>query len=115
LALCGYSLDISVPAVLSGYIENMDKQKMAGYTTYIYVWLVLCALLALSIAVVKLELLSGLSAAGSLFIASVKAGLVLWFFMHLRNEGWLIKTTLALAVGTLTIIIMLTFSDIWYR
>jgi cytochrome c oxidase subunit 4 len=93
----------------------MDKQNITEYKTYIIVWMALCILLAITIAVVKLNLLASLSAAGSLLIASIKAGLVLYYFMDLRHEGRLVKGTLSVAVMTLTLLIILTFSDIWYR
>jgi cytochrome c oxidase subunit 4 len=79
------------------------------------VWIALLVLLGLTIAVVKLNLLENYSVVASLFIASLKSGLVLFYFMHLKYEGWLVRGMLLLAVGTLTIIIVLTFSDVWYR
>ena len=93
----------------------MDKAGITAYKTYISVWLALCILLAVTIAVVKLNMLANFSAAGSLVIASIKAGLVLYYFMHLRQEGRLVKGTLAVAGATLTLLIILTFSDVWYR
>jgi len=89
--------------------------KTAAYITYVYVWLALVLLLGITIAVVRLNLFAHYSILGSLLIASIKTGLVLYYFMHLKEEGRLIKGTLSVAVGTLTLIIALTFSDIWYR
>ncbi len=80
-----------------------------------YVWAALLMLLGMTIAVAKLSLLAQYSVIGSLFIASLKAGLVLVYFMHLKYEGWIVKGMLALALGSLTLIIMLTFSDVWFR
>ena len=51
----------------------------------------------------------------NLLIASSKASLVLWFFMHLKYEARLLKVMLLIPIATLTIIIGLTFFDIWYR
>jgi cytochrome c oxidase subunit IV len=86
-----------------------------SFKTYAYIWIMLLVLLSLTIAVVKLNLLEQYSVIGSILIASVKAGLVLMYFMHLKYEGRLVKGMLSLAVGTLTLIIVLTFSDVWYR
>jgi cytochrome c oxidase subunit 4 len=113
-------MDISFPSVLSGYIGaiKMSEESQTDYVSYkkyAFIWLLLLVLLGLTIAVVKLNLLEQYSVTGSIFIASVKAGLVLMYFMHLKSEGWLIKGMLLLAVGTLTLIIALTFSDVWYR
>ena len=51
----------------------------------------------------------------NLLIASVKAGLVLWFFMHLKYERLLFRLMLIVPVATITLIIWLTFIDVWYR
>ena len=48
-------------------------------------------------------------------IASAKAGLVLAFFMHLKYEGRFLKAMLTLTVSALTLLIGLTFVDVWYR
>ena len=55
------------------------------------------------------------SMAANLLIASTKAGLVLWFFMHLKYEKPLLKLLILVPIATITIIIRLTFVDIWYR
>ena len=63
--------------------EKYSDEPIVSTGTYVAVWLALMIFLALTIAVAKLELLSRFSALGSLLIASIKAGLVLAFFMHL--------------------------------
>ena len=87
----------------------------ATYARYTFVWALLLALLILTIFVARLSLLASFSVIGSLFIATVKAGLVLVYFMHLGNEGRVVKGMLLLAVAALFFIIVLTFSDVWYR
>jgi cytochrome c oxidase subunit IV len=94
--------------------ENIDAHQVT-YMTYVVVWVMLLALLCVTIAVVKLNMLENYNVLASLFIASLKSLLVLFYFMHLKYEGRLVKGMLALAVGTLTLIIVLTFSDVWYR
>ena len=51
----------------------------------------------------------------NLLIASTKASLVLWFFMHLKYENKLFKMLFLVPIATITIIIGMTFFDIWYR
>jgi cytochrome c oxidase subunit 4 len=51
----------------------------------------------------------------NILIASTKASLVLWFFMHLKNEKKVFKLLLFVPIITISIIIGLTFFDIWYR
>ena len=95
--------------------EKYSNEPIVSTGTYVAVWLVLMIFLALTIAVAKLELLSRFSALGSLLIASIKAGLVLAFFMHLKYEGRFLKGMLSLAISALTLLIGLTFIDVWYR
>ena len=83
--------------------------------TYAAVWLVLLVLLAATLAVSRLQLLARFSVLASLLIATVKAGLVLAFFMHLKYEGRFLKGLLVLTLLTLTVFIGLTFVDVWYR
>jgi cytochrome c oxidase subunit IV len=82
---------------------------------YAAIWLALLVLLAATIAVAKFRLLARFSVLGSLGIASLKAGLVLAFFMHLKYEGRLIKGMLGLVLLALTVLIGMTFVDVWYR
>jgi cytochrome c oxidase subunit IV len=83
--------------------------------TYAVVWLALLVLLAATLAVSRLQVLAQYSVLGSLLIATVKAGLVLAFFMHLKYEGRFLKGLLLLTLAALTLFIGLTFVDVWYR
>ena len=93
---------------------NDNNKSITGYRTYFTVWICLLILTAMTVAVSNLEL-GKYGALISVFIASVKAGLILLFFMHLKYEGFLIKAMLLLTIMTIAVIIGLTFSDIWYR
>ena len=96
-------------------MKETEHTHIVAYMTYAYVWAALLLLLGITIAVAKLSLLAQFSVVGSLLIATLKAALVLVYFMHLKYEGWIVKGMLALAVGSLTLIIVLTFSDVWFR
>jgi cytochrome c oxidase subunit 4 len=85
-----------------------------SYRTYVYVWVALLLLLAATIYVARVNFTS-FSVVINLCIATLKAGLVLAFFMHLRYEGRFLKGMLLLTLTALTCIIALTFSDVWYR
>ena len=95
--------------------KGYSEDHIVAVKTYTVVWLVLLILLAATIAVARLRLLAQFSILGSLAIASVKAGLVLAVFMHLKHEGIFLKGVLALALFALTVLIGLTFVDVWYR
>jgi cytochrome c oxidase subunit IV len=85
-----------------------------GYRQLTAIWLVLLAFTALTVWVSRLELGIG-HVWGSLAIASVKAGLVIAFFMHMRYEGRLLRGLLFFALLTLAIFIGFTFFDVLYR
>ena len=95
--------------------EKYAEDHAVATGTYTAVWLALLVLLAGTIAVAKLRLLAQFSVLGSLLIASAKAGLVLAFFMHLKYEGRFLKVMLTVAVAALTLLIGLTFVDVWLR
>jgi len=82
--------------------------------TYLLVWLALLALTGLTVAASNLPF-GRLAVAVSLGVASIKAWLVLHFFMHLGQEDVRFKLMVLAAIVTLTIIIGMTFTDIGYR
>lgn len=96
----------------------MNSREQSGeivrYRTYVYVWGSLVILTGLTLAAAALEF-GGLSIMINILIASVKASLVVWLFMHLKYESRLFKVMLLLAIATLTVIILLTFSDVLFR
>ena len=79
-----------------------------------YVWGALLILLGMTIAAAKIYF-SNYSVLINLLIASIKAFLVLMFFMHLKYEGRFLKGLVLLTIAALTFIIALTFSDVWFR
>ena len=95
--------------------DHPAEMHIVPTRTYAAVWLVLLALLAATLAVSRLQVLARYSVLGSLLIATVKAGLVLAFFMHLKYEGRFLKGLLLLTLSALTLFIGLTFVDVWYR
>lgn len=97
-------------------MSDMDNARthITEYKTYAFIWAGLLVLTALTITVGAMHL-SRYSVLICLAIASCKALLVLAYFMHLRYEGALIKGVIFMAILTLTVIIGLTFVDVWYR
>jgi cytochrome c oxidase subunit 4 len=95
--------------------QDERQVHIVSFKTYTYVWLALLALLAATIAIAKGRLLSQYSVLASLLIASLKAALVLAFFMHLKYEGRFLRGVLLIAIAVLTVSISLTFVDVWYR
>ena len=94
--------------------HNSKTHTAPGFRTYIVTWIALVILAAASIIVTTLDTgVSGIVAA--LIIASVKAALILYFFMHLKYEGWFFKLAFLLPITVLALSIGFTFLDILYR
>ena len=91
-----------------------NAPHIIGYGKLIAVWLGLLALTALTVRVSRMDLGIG-HVWGSLAIASIKGGLVIAFFMHMRYEGRLLRWLLFVALVTLAIFIGFTFFDVLYR
>jgi len=91
-----------------------EKIHIVSAKTFVSVWLALLALTAITVTVAGLHL-GAFSTLAAIVIASVKAGLVLWFFMHLKYEKRLLKLLLLVPIVTLAVIIGMTFIDVWYR
>jgi cytochrome c oxidase subunit 4 len=92
----------------------MDKKDshnhIVGYGTYIFVWLTLIALTALTVTAAGFDL-GNFSIVVALVIASIKGLLVLLVFMHLRFDDRMFRIFVFVAFLTLTIFLVLTFSD----
>jgi cytochrome c oxidase subunit IV len=88
---------------------------MGAYKNYIYVWLGLLALTALTVTMADLNL-GRVSILVVIAIAAVKSTLVLLFFMHLLTEKRvLLKILVPIAICTLAIFIGLTYVDVLNR
>lgn len=94
-------------------MEKSDNH-IVGTKTYVLVWTALLCLTGLTIKAAEMKM-GAWSMVANIAIASTKASLVLWFFMHLKYEKRLFKLLIFVPVVTISIIIGLTFFDIWYR
>jgi len=93
---------------------NDTSSHIISCTKLTAVWLALLALTGLTIWVSRLDL--GVNRVwGALAIASLKSGLVIAFFMHMKYEGKLLRWLLFVALLTLAIFIGFTFFDVLYR
>ena len=94
--------------------SDTTEHHVVSYRKLTYVWLTLLVLTALTVGVTRLDL-GGYKVLGALAIASLKSGLVIAFFMHMKYEGRLLRGLLFLALVTLAIFIGFTFFDVLYR
>jgi len=83
-----------------------------GFLTGIFA--VLMVLTATTIIVSRIEL-GFMNVVVALSVASAKAALVVFFFMHLKYENWTLKIMVLLAFVLLAICIGFTFFDIGPR
>ena len=91
-------------------LEHADHP---GYGTFIKVW---AALLILTGCLVGVSHLGQTYAVwGLLTLTPLKAGLVFYFFMHLKYEGPLLKIVVLVTLGTLLIFFALLFSDVAFH
>ena len=108
-------MDIPVPALLPDNMMNSKSDiHIVNDKLLIIVWACLLALTGTTIFVASVDL-GALSTLAAIVIASVKAILVLMFFMHLKYEPPLFIVAAVITVMTLTVIILMTFSDVWFR
>ncbi|MDA3903594.1 MAG: cytochrome C oxidase subunit IV family protein [Desulfuromusa sp.] len=90
------------------------KHEPISYRTLILTWLALGILTGVTIAVSRIQL-GALNVWMALLIASTKSTLVLFIFMHLKEEARLFKVGILILLVILSIFIGLTFTDVLYR
>ncbi len=91
-----------------------EQAHVVPYTTFLTVWATLLVL-TLILTFVSKVFHEALSVWAMLLITPLKAGLVFYFFMHLKFEGPLLKTMVFVALSTLVIFIGLLFFDLFSR
>lgn len=78
------------------------------------VWAALIVLTWLTVKVAGMHLL-GVSAAAPFLIASLKAALVLAFFMHLKYEGRFIRFMIGVSILVMIVTAWLVYMDVAFR
>ena len=94
--------------------SESNQRHSVSYRTLILVWLALLVLTAATVSITRLDL-GGFKVLAALIIASLKAGLVIAVFMHMKHEGWLLLGLLFLALIVVVVNIGFTFFDVFYR
>ena len=82
--------------------------------TYIWVLVTLLTLTFLTITVTWIDL-SALTVLVAMIIASVKAGIVLTYFMHLKFETSLFRVFVIMVLAIYVLVIIGTFADYLFR
>lgn len=94
--------------------QKEDKIHTMSYKMLLLTWLGLLCLTGFTAWVAGVDLgRYGLTV--NILVASFKAGLVLFIFMHLKYESAFFRIILFIIIITLTAIMALTFLDVLYR
>lgn len=95
-------------------IPTEARNSDLSYRIYIRIWLLLLLLTAVLVLSGKL-FHQALSVPAMLIVTPIKAGLVFFYFMHLKHERPLLIALVFLTLGLLVMVIGLLFFDISYR
>lgn len=95
-------------------MHDEHQHEPLSYRFLVLVWLGLMACTAITVGVAKVDL-GFLNIAVAMGVASLKASLVIFFFMHLRYENLIIKGMVLTAFILLAIAIGFTFFDVGVR
>jgi cytochrome c oxidase subunit IV len=96
-------------------MEHAEEHgHISSYRTLVKVWLLLLFLTAL-LVFVSTVFHDALSVPALLTITPLKAGLVFFYFMHLKYEKPFLKGLVLMVLVLLIVFIGLTFSDLAYR
>ena len=91
-----------------------EQEHLVPYKTFSIVWGILLFLTGFTVWVAQYNL-GALNIWVALTIASVKSGLVILFFMHMKYEQLVFKLCLLATLAILAIFIGFTFFDVLYR
>lgn len=90
------------------------RRHVVPYRTYIGVWVLLVSLTAVLVMVSRLYY-ETLSVWAMLVLTPIKAGLVFFYFMHLKYDRPFLKALVLMTLVLLITVIGLLFFDISYR
>lgn len=94
----------------------MEKEKhhIVPYMTYFYILCALICLTFMSIGITHINL-GEYSVLGALIFSSIKSGLVLYWFMHLKFDKPFLKLMVGFVAMVFLAVIFITFLDYYYR
>lgn len=90
------------------------KNHISSYKSHVVVLLSLILLTILTVTITSVHL-GPFNTAAALVIASVKAGIVLLYFMHLKFDEKIYRFMVALVLAIYVVVIVITFFDYLYR
>ncbi len=119
MALSGFDMDIPLPIIIFNHLKDMENHKqqqdhITPYSTMLKVLVGLLFLTFVTITVTGLHL-GAFTVAVALIIACVKGGIVITWFMHLKNETPIFRYMVFGVLLLYTLIIVITFFDYAFR
>lgn len=94
--------------------DDTQEHEHIGYGTYILTWFSLLVLTAITVTLSGFHF-GKMSVVVALLLATVKASIVLAWFMHLKYEEPIFHKMVVVTIITLAIFIGLTFTDTLFR
>jgi len=91
-----------------------DKNHIVAYKDHILVLLLLITLTGLTVAITSVEL-GPYNTAAAMVIASIKALIVLLYFMHLRFDQKIYRFMTTIVLLIFIAVVVITFFDYLYR
>ncbi len=92
-----------------------DIETTSELRAYTYVYVTLLILTGVTVAVSVWPLARYAAVALALGIASLKAGLIAWHFMHMKSERPLVWTVMLIGVAALVILVVGIFPDMAWK
>ncbi|PKP39087.1 MAG: cytochrome-c oxidase [Bacteroidetes bacterium HGW-Bacteroidetes-15] len=93
---------------------EQENVHVTPYRVYGVILVILLCLTALTILVTWVDA-GKFAIAIAMAVACVKATLVLFYFMHLKFDNWLIRALVGLVLLLLIVIFVITFFDYLFR
>ncbi|MEI6576178.1 MAG: cytochrome C oxidase subunit IV family protein [Bacteroidota bacterium] len=91
-----------------------EKQHITPYSTYVWILAILLVLTFVTVAVTNVNL-GALSVTTAMLIASIKATLVLLYFMHLKFDQKIYRFMVTVVLVVFFMVIIFTFFDYLFR
>jgi cytochrome c oxidase subunit 4 len=91
-----------------------EKHHITPYSTYVWILLILLVLTVATVAITNVNL-GALSVTTAMLIASIKATLVLLYFMHLKFDQKILRFMTTVVLLVFFMVIIFTFFDYLFR
>ena len=101
-------------APTTGGGDYPQDTHLIPYSTYSVIWLALCGLTLVTVAVSMVDM-RHMTLPVALLVACAKSTLVLLWFMHVKFENKVLWWFIIAGFGTYVIFVILTFADYGYR